>query len=100
MTLQMRDPTTRESTYPFPRHFGPPEWFERWEPLRWLFEHRTEPDVEIDEEVADDEVILRIAAPGIDPGEIRATYADGILTIRMPRRQKGTEPTRIPVEQG
>ena len=30
MTLQMRNPTTRESTYPFPRHFGPPEWFEHW----------------------------------------------------------------------
>ena len=100
MTLQMREPTTRESTYPFPRHFGPPEWFEHWEPLRWLFEQRHEPDVAVEERLEDDRVVLRVAVPDIDPDDVQVTYKDGVLTIRLPLRQERAEPTTIPVERG
>jgi len=100
MTLQMRNPTTRESTYPFPRHFGPPEWFEHWEPLRWLFEPRPEADVPVEERVEDDQVVLRFAVPDIDPQDVQVTYKDGILTIRLPLEQEHAAPTRIPVERG
>ena len=100
MTLQMRNPTTRESTYPFPRHLGPPEWFEHWEPLRWLFEQAPAAEVTIDEAVEDDHAVLRIAAPGIDPDDVQVTYRDGVLTIRMPLARAEAEPVSIPVEQG
>jgi HSP20 family molecular chaperone IbpA len=100
MTLPMRDPTTRESTYPFPRHFGPPERFEHWEPLRWLFERRHEADVPIEESVEDDHVVLRVAAPNIDPDDVHVTYTDGVLTIQLPRGQRHTGSTTIPVEHG
>ena len=34
MALKMRNPTTAESTYPFPRYYGKPIWLERLRPQR------------------------------------------------------------------
>ena len=91
MTLQMRNPTTQESTYPFPRYFGSPDWHGHWEPLRWLSELRDAADMPAEEYVDDDHLVVRVEIPGIDPDTDVTLDLDGDrLRIRVHRRQPDT----------
>jgi HSP20 family protein len=88
MTLQMRNPTTRESTYPFPRYFGAPEWHGHWEPLHWLSDLRDAADMPVEEYVEDGHLVVRAEIPGIDPDTDMDLDLDGDrLRIRVRRRQ-------------
>jgi HSP20 family protein len=88
MTLQMRNPTTRESTYPFPRYFGAPEWQVHWEPLHWLSDLRDAADMPVEEYIEDSDLVVRAAIPGIDPDTDVDLSLDGDrLRIRVNRRQ-------------
>jgi HSP20 family protein len=151
MELEMRDPSTTESTYPFPRYFGLPDWLERWEPLRRLADQRDAAAIPVEEYVEDDHLVIRAELPGVDPdkdisvsvdagvlhisaerreqheerkpdryrselrygafsrairlpadagaGDVEASYADGILTVRLPIDPDRAERTRIPVRR-
>lgn len=151
MQPEMRDPSTTESTYPFPRYFGLPDWLERWEPLRRLADQREAAAIPVEEYVEDDHLVIRAELPGVDPdkdislsvdagvlhihaerreqheerkrdryqselrygafsrairlpadasaGDVEASYADGILTVRLPIDPERAERTRIPVRR-
>lgn len=89
MELEMRRPSTAESTYPFPRYFGLPDWVERWEPLRWLAEQRDAMSIPVEEYVEDDHLVIRAELPGVDPDtDISVTVDDGVLRIRGQRREQ------------
>lgn len=38
--------------------------------------------------------------PGTDPDDVKATYVDGILEVRVPQASEGTTGTRVAVESG
>jgi HSP20 family protein len=88
MALEMREPSTTESTYPFPRYFGLPDWLERWEPLRWLAEQRDALSIPVEEYVEDDHLVVRAELPGVDPEkDVSVTVDNGMLHIRAQRRE-------------
>lgn len=95
MTLEMRDPTTRESTYPFPRYFPFTEWFEHWEPLRWLAEQREQAAIPVEVYSEHDHLVVRAELPGIDPDrDVRLDVHDDHLRVRVDRRRGSAEPGR------
>lgn len=97
MELEMRTPSTTESTYPFPRYFGFPEWLERWEPFRWLAEQQHTMSIPVEEYVEDEQLVIRAEMPGIDPDkDVSVTIDDGVLHISAHRRDERTvdEPRR------
>lgn len=92
MELEMREPSTRESTYPFPRYFGLPDWLERWEPLRWLADQRDAMAIPVEEFVEDDHLVIRAELPGVDPDtDISVSVDAGVLHIRAQRRERHEE---------
>jgi HSP20 family protein len=89
MELEQREPSTRESTYPFPRHFGLADMLDRWEPLRWFAEQRDAMAIPVEEFVEDDHLVVRAELPGVDPEEDIAVSVDaGLLHIRAERREQ------------
>jgi HSP20 family protein len=87
MTLQMRNPTTQESTYPFPRYFGSPDWHPHWEPLRWLADLRDAAEIPVEEYVEAGHLVVRAEVPGVDPDTDVMLELDGDrLRIRVDRR--------------
>ncbi len=89
MALEMREPPTEESTYPFPRYFGLHDWLERLDPLRRLAELRDTLSIPVEEYVADDEMVVRAELPGVDPEkDVSLTVDDGVLHIRAQRREE------------
>lgn len=92
MDLEMRNPSTAESTYPFARHIGPPEWLERWEPVRWLAEQWHALEIPVEEFVEDDHLVVRAELPGVDPDrDISVTVDAGVLHIRAERRERDVD---------
>lgn len=89
MQYEMRRPSTTESTYPFPRYYGMPEWLERWEPFRWLAERQHhELPIPVEEYVDGDELVVRAELPDVDPDEdVSMTVSDGVLEITARRRR-------------
>jgi len=91
MEPEMREPSTLESTYPFPRYYGVPEWLERLEPFRWLSAHRDALAIPVEEYVEDDQLVIRAELPGIDPDkDVSITMADNVLRINARRREQRT----------
>jgi HSP20 family protein len=94
MELDMRDPSTTESTYPFPRHFGLGEWLERWEPLRRIAEQRDAAAIPVEQYVDDDHLVIRAELPDVDPDRDIAVSVDaGVLHISAQRRSRHEERT-------
>jgi len=92
MELEMREPSTAESTYPFPRYFGLPDWLERWEPLRRLADQRDAAAIPVEEYVEDDHLIIRAELPGVDPDkDISVSVDAGVLHIHAERREQHEE---------
>lgn len=88
MDLEMRDPQTTESTYPFPRSFGMPDWLERWEPFRRLAEQRDAMSIPVEEYTEDGTLVIRAELPGVDPeSDVSVTVDEGVLHIRAQRRE-------------
>lgn len=95
MEPEMRDPSTHESTYPFSRYYGVPEWLERWEPFRWLATQRDAAAIPVEEYVENDEVVIRAELPGIDPDEdVSITIDNDVLQITAQRREERTSEER------
>lgn len=89
MDIEMRDPQTAESTYPFPRSFGLPEWLERWEPFRRAAEQRDALAIPVEEYTEDGVLVIRAELPGVDPDrDVSVTVDAGVLHIRAQRREQ------------
>lgn len=89
MEPEMRKPSTAESTYPFPRYLGLPDWLEHWEPLRWLAEQRESMAIPVEEFVDDDHLVIRAELPGVDPDkDISVSVDAGVLHLRAERREQ------------
>lgn len=92
MELEMRDPPTAESTFPFPRYLRLPEWLEGWDPLRRLAEQHDVMAIPIEEYVEDDHLVVRAEIPGVDPErDISVSVDAGVLHIRAERREHREE---------
>lgn len=101
MAMEMREPSTAESTFPVPRYLGLHDWLERLEPLRWLAEQRDAMSIPVEEYRAELRYwafsrAARLPSEAVSD-DVTATYTDGILTVRLPIDEGRAETRRIPI---
>ena len=91
-------------TAPVAREADSGDWFDRWfadwprpgfwPGLRRSFGEGMDP-LRVEEFTEGDQMVVRAEMPGIDPDkDVKATYRDGILEVRIPIDRKQAEATR------
>jgi HSP20 family protein len=78
---------------PFAHFF---DWFEPFSPSRLVGFRSLEDRMRVEEEVVDNNLVIRAELPGVDPDkDVDVTLGDGVLSVRAERRKEEKSKTDV-----